>query len=80
MNTAATRQLTVPQPLLSTTQHIALVVIVSCVLALVLIGARSASQDAMRTAKVTYKQGPMSIMLAPVQIVGRRDASAAKKI
>ncbi|HSI53930.1 MAG: hypothetical protein ACAH21_07870 [Ramlibacter sp.] len=70
-----------PQPLFSATAHIALAVIVACVLALVLIGARSASHDAMKTASVTFKQaGPTSVKLAPVQIVGRREAGDRKKI
>jgi len=44
------------------------------------LSAQQASREAVRNASAAFSNGPIYVLLAPVQIVGRREAADAKRI
>lgn len=79
MTAIAANRFTAPQPLLSVPSRIVAAVAVVAVIALASIGAGQASHHAVDTAAQTFSKGVTHIQLSPVQIVGRRDAAAARR-
>ena len=79
MNTTAAR-LTAPQPLVSAVARFAAVVGILAVMAFGSLAVQQASHEAVQTATQTFSNGTAHVTLAPVQIVGRRASTDAKRI
>jgi hypothetical protein len=77
--TTAANRLTAPQPLLSLPARIAAGLGVAAAVTLASIGAGQASHQAVQSAAQSFGSGPTHVQLAPVQVVGRRDAVEAKR-
>ena len=80
MTNAEARQLTVPQTLVPATVRIATALAIVGILGAVSLSAQQASREAVRNASAAFSNGPIYVLLAPVQIVGRREAADAKRI
>lgn len=80
MNTAiAAARFAAPQPLVPALARFAAAVAVVSVMAFGSVAVRQASNDAVQTAAASFSHGPVHVMLAPVQIVGRRTPADAKR-
>jgi len=79
MNTTAADRFTAPQPLVPALARFAAVVAVVSVMAFGSVAVRQASHEAVQTAAASFSQGPAHVTLAPVQIVGRRAPTDAKR-
>ena len=77
--TVETRQRAVPQSLVPAPVRIATAIAIAGVLAAATMGAQQASREAVRTKSAAISNGPTYVLLAPVQVVGRRDAVEAKR-
>lgn len=78
MNTTAAR-FAASQPLVPALSRFAAAVAVVSVMAFGSVAVRQASHEAVQTAAASFSQGPAHVMLAPVQIVGRRASLDAKR-
>jgi len=79
MNTTAADRFAAPQPLVSAVARFAAVVSVVSVMAFGSLAVQQASHEAVQTATANFSQGPAHVMLEPVQIVGRRAPTDAKR-
>ena len=79
MNTTAADRFTAPQPLVPALSRFAVAVAVVSVMAFGSVAVQHASHEAVQTATASFSQGPAHVMLAPVQVVGRRASLDAKR-
>ncbi|MDP3761784.1 MAG: hypothetical protein Q8R01_14845 [Ramlibacter sp.] len=80
MNTTATGHSTAPQTPVSAASRVVTAVAVAAVMAIAWIGAEQASHQAVQTATEAFSRSQTHVTLPAVQVVGRRDASALKRI